>query len=349
MSFVDVIVPCYRYACFLRECVESVLTQSLRDVRLLIIDDASPDNTADVAADLVRADPRVTFFRHSQNWGHIETYNEGINWADSDYMLILSADDYLLPGALKRAVDLMGTHPDVGFTFGKAVDLTVGGMQTDTVANAAVTSVVHDTSWSLLDGQEFFRLIQSFQSSNIVRAPTAIVRTELQKRLGGYRLELPHTGDLEMWLRLAAHADVGVIRDYQAVYRFHGDNMHRGYHRASHLPDLEQRKAAFDYVAQNCSGVLANSHDVHRNLLAPLALEAVRCASGAFNAGERELALQLAAFAIAAHPEIRRTLPWVVLGCKQFLGVRLWSTFQPSVIQLRSFLRFFRSMTRYSD
>ncbi len=49
MSFVDVIVPCYRYGHFLRECVESVLEQEV-NVRVLIIDDASPDDTAEVAA-----------------------------------------------------------------------------------------------------------------------------------------------------------------------------------------------------------------------------------------------------------------------------------------------------------
>lgn len=89
MSSVDVIVPCYRYGHFLRQCVESVLNQSMRNVRVLIIDDTSPDNTAEVAAELAKEDPRVTFVRHSVNKGHIATYNEGIDWASSEYMLIL--------------------------------------------------------------------------------------------------------------------------------------------------------------------------------------------------------------------------------------------------------------------
>src|SRR5215831_20496875 len=114
MSSVDVIVPCYRYGHFLRECVESVLSQSDVNVRVLIIDDASPDNTPEVAAELVSEDPRVTFIRHSENKGHIATYNEGIEWASAEYMLILSADDCLLPGALSRAADLMDARPDVG-------------------------------------------------------------------------------------------------------------------------------------------------------------------------------------------------------------------------------------------
>jgi glycosyltransferase involved in cell wall biosynthesis len=123
VSSVDVIVPCYRYGHFLRECVESVLSQTDVDDRVLIIDDASPDNTAEVAAELVREDPRVTCIRHSENKGHIGTYNQGIKWASADYMLILSADDYLLPGALSRAAHLMDAHPEVGFTFGNVMEL----------------------------------------------------------------------------------------------------------------------------------------------------------------------------------------------------------------------------------
>src|SRR5262245_9653241 len=93
MSSVDVIVPCYRYGHFLRECVESVLTQSHKHVRVLILDDASPDNTSEIGAELAREDPRVGLVRHQFNKGHIATYNEGIDWVSADYMLLLSADD----------------------------------------------------------------------------------------------------------------------------------------------------------------------------------------------------------------------------------------------------------------
>src|SRR6516164_9433107 len=100
---IDVFIPCYNYGGFLYQSVNSVLSQVGVDVRALVIDDASPDNTAEVASALAREDSRVTVIRHSTNKGHINTYNEGIEWASADYMLLLPADDYLLPGALRRA------------------------------------------------------------------------------------------------------------------------------------------------------------------------------------------------------------------------------------------------------
>ena len=132
LNRIDVIIPCYNYGRFLYQCVNSVLDQAGVDVRVLVIDDASPDNTAEITAALTRQNSRVTVIRHNKNKGHINTYNEGIEWASADYMLLLSADDYLLPGALRRAADLMDAHPEVGFAFGNAIELSDSGNETPT-------------------------------------------------------------------------------------------------------------------------------------------------------------------------------------------------------------------------
>src|SRR6266436_2977703 len=84
MSRVNVIVPCYNYGHYLRECVESVLSQEGVDVRVMIIDDCSPDNTPQVAAELMSRDSRIEYRRHEKNIGHIATYNEGLEWASGD-------------------------------------------------------------------------------------------------------------------------------------------------------------------------------------------------------------------------------------------------------------------------
>jgi len=334
-SGVDVIVPCYRYAHFLRECVESVLTNSSSKVkvRVLIIDDASPDNTAEVAEALVQKDSRITFVRHAVNRGHIATYNEGIEWIAAKYMLLLSADDYLLPGALARSIALMDTHSEVGFTFGKAVisgDSGITGQPDSSISNGK------EVEPRILSGVEFIKRTQQSGSVNIVPTPTAVVRTELQKRLGGYRADLPHTGDMEMWLRLAAHGSVGVFESCQAVWRRHGANMQLQYYNSQRqLPDLEQRKAAIDCFYKTCKSVLSNPEQLHRDLLRPLADEGVALAGSAFNAGELEVSKQLSDFGAEIDPEVTKSFRWVVLACKRGLGFRAWRTLQPVVACLR--------------
>lgn len=235
MSSVDVVVPCYRYGHFLRECVESVLSQQGVDVRVLIIDDASPDNTAEVAAALAREDPRVTFRRHPANKGHIATYNEGIKWAAADYFLLLSADDLLFSDALERAVRLMDENPDIVLVHGKYI-------QWDDKFPLPEMDHQNAHMWRRQD------LIHEMcvGGTCLVCTPTAVTRTSAQKAVGGYRPSLPHSGDMEMWLRLAAHGTVARIEEpVQAIYRQHSSNMSTYYYEQK-LRDFKERKKVFD-------------------------------------------------------------------------------------------------------
>ena len=324
MSSVDVIVPCYRYGRFLNECVESVLTQSHRDLRVLIIDDASPDDSADVARRLAEADARVTARSHVTNMGHIATYNEGIEWTSGDYLLLLSADDYLLPGALERAVAVLDANPEVGFVFGRAIEMTADGEQSRT--ESFFPRVRNAPDVAVISGAEFIHLSGA---QNLVPTPTVVVRTALQKKVGGYRPELPHSGDMELWFRLAANGAVGVLEANQAIYRLHLNNMSREYNRQSRLPDLCQRKAAIDLFMATAGDKMPDAENMRRRFLKALARDAVGYASAAFNEGDLALSDDLARHSRALWPDIMHSFGWFKLQGKKMLGQKLWRWLQP--------------------
>jgi Glycosyl transferase family 2 len=332
MSSIDIVVPCYCYGHYLRDCVHSVLTQGGAELHVLILDDASPDETPDVGATLAAEDPRVNYRRHVVNRGHIATFNEGLDWASADYMLLLSADDYLLPGALKRAIDLMDAHPEVGLCFGQAQALDTGGlsqpMKIDVDAGGASSVVI--------SGADFVRLFVRSGSDNIVPTPTAVVRTGLLKLLGGYRDDLPHTSDMEMWLRLAAHASVGIVKTDQAVYRRHAENMSCAYLQDECLSDLEQRKTACDAFLHTCRDVMPEAEHLHRCLLWVLSVNAVGHASSAFNSNRMELSRRLCDFAVSVHPGVSHSLAWRALSCKKLLGLKVSSALLPAIARIRA-------------
>jgi glycosyltransferase involved in cell wall biosynthesis len=243
MSTVSVIVPCYNYAHFLRECVESVLSQSGVDVRVLVIDDASSDNTAEVVAELIAHDSRVEYRRHPKNIGHIATYNEGLAWANGDYTVLISADDLLTPGALMRATQLMDAHPEVGFVYGGCVKFNTD----QPLPQPRLPSA--PGAWKISNGLDWLESVCDYGTTWIT-SPEVVVRTSLQHSLGGYRPELPHTGDQEMWMRFAVHAAVGEILDAdQAFYRMHTHSMHTRQFSTA-FEDIRGRRAAFDIFFQ---------------------------------------------------------------------------------------------------
>ena len=195
MAKVDIVVPCYNYGRFLDACVRSILKQSVSNFRVLIIDDASSDNSLLVAKKLARDDSRVSVVAHQQNKGHISTYNEGIAWASSDYFLLLSADDLLVDGALERAVEIMDRNPSVVLTHGECVnwydDFPIPTIE-----------LKQDYTWT---SQDLLKEMCT-TATNFVPTPTAIARTSTQKAIGGYRASLPHSGDMWTGLRFSRRA-----------------------------------------------------------------------------------------------------------------------------------------------
>lgn len=318
MNAIDVIVPCYRYGRFLRECITSITTQPIQDLRVLIIDDASPDNTYEVACEIAREDDRITVIRHAINLGHITTFNEGLDWASARYLLLLSADDYLLPGSLTRAVSFMDAHPNVGFVFGMCMAQSSDGIRTI----QALPDCLSLPGPHVLPGPAF---IDISGARNIVPTPTAVVRTSLQKQVGGYLHELPHTGDMEMWLRLAAHADVGLIDELQAVYRRHESNMSLSYANGrTCLPDFVHRRTALDVFHRSHGQRLTNAEHGHARRMESLGREALIRASWAFNDGNMSDCKGLSELALDISAGLKRSVPRMKLAIKHAMGRDAW-------------------------
>jgi glycosyltransferase involved in cell wall biosynthesis len=274
MSRIDVVVPCYNYGRFLSECVSSALDdQPSSDVRVLIIDDASQDDSAETARKLAAADSRIEVRVHPVNRGHIATYNEGLlDWADGDYCVLISADDRLAPGALRRAADLLDAHPEVGFVYGHAVEFH-DGEEPPAARVRSRGQTIWPGHWWL---ERRFR-----EARNCIVSPEVVVRTSLQHQVGGYDTGLCHTGDYEMWMRLAAHADVGYISADQAFHRWHGSNMSLSY--SDRLITLRQVRAAHETVLKRYGELIPDGAGLSRIVHRRLAREALWSAARAYD------------------------------------------------------------------
>jgi Glycosyl transferase family 2 len=332
MPGVDVVVPSYNYARYLPGCVASLFRQEGVDVRVLVIDDASSDDTPDVARRLMSQYPALQFRRHGRNIGHIATYNEGLlGWATADYSLLISADDLLAPGALKRAADILDRRPSVGlvsgiaFLFESDTDLAKG-------VDAGLPGSGHGPNDQVLSTARF---LWQCVYGNPIATPTVVVRTALQHKVGGYAPELPHTGDMEMWMRFTVCADIAVTRFVQAYKRIHASNMSKQYN-ARALGDLQERLKAFQYAfAQNrehYSQCGLSMDEVRRQI----GEQAFWTASHLIDLGEAGTARQCLDFAVETSPAVAHTLARRRLQFKLSLGASLWQRLRPLSDALRS-------------
>jgi hypothetical protein len=135
---------------------------------------------------------------------------------------------------------------------------------------------------------------------------------------------------MEMWLRLATHGSVGMLKNYQAVYRRHATNMSLAYTADSFLPDIRQRKAAVDSFLETCGHALPNMQKLERQLYWLLARDAVGLGSSAFNSGKMQNSQELCDFALRICPSIRWSFAWVKIACKRRIGHKAWRVLQSS-------------------
>ncbi|MET0739060.1 MAG: glycosyltransferase family 2 protein [Acidimicrobiales bacterium] len=233
----SVVVPCYNYGHYLPDAVASALDQDGLDVDVLIVDDASTDDSAAVARRLADADPRVDVLVHEENAGHIRTYNDGLAKATGDYVVLLSADDLLARDALTRAVALMEHHPTVGLVYGYARSFT----------ERPAPAPERTRSWTVWPGRQWLGLAAR-TGRCFLSSPEAVMRREALFQTDLYDPRLPHSGDFDMWLRTAARWDVARVNGpVQAHYRVHDANMHLTSY-AGWLTDLRERRRTFSIL-----------------------------------------------------------------------------------------------------
>jgi glycosyltransferase involved in cell wall biosynthesis len=324
MTSVSVLIPCYKYGHFLEDAVTSVLDdQEGVDVRVLIIDDASPDDSADMARKIAARDPRVEVTVHTLNRGNIATFNEGLlEWADGDYCALVSADDQLTPGALRRARDLLDAHPGAGFVYGHAQWVTRG--------SPLPTARTGVRGWSVWPGPWWLERLYR-QGENPITSPEVVMRTSLLKRVGGFDARLPHAADMELWLRLAANADVGFIRGVdQAYYFLHEQNMRKNF---TALRDLRERRMAFEMVLDRYSESLADANRMRDLALSQIARESLWHAGRAYERGDTPQTSvdELLTFALACWPEVSRLPLYRALHLRKHIGPRPMLSLEPLI------------------
>jgi glycosyltransferase involved in cell wall biosynthesis len=298
MASVDVAVPSYQYGRFLRDCVASVLNQNIQDLRVRIIDNASTDNSLEVAHQLAAEDCRVQVVAHPRNLGHIASFNEGIDWASSDYFMVLCADDLLAPGCLSRAISIMERCPAVNLTFGRELAIGTSG------PIPTIEKPAQQERWQVMPGGELLeRLCRTGRpdpSHFMIAGGTAVVRASAQKRVGHYRDELPHTADLEMWLRFARLGAAAETDCVQGIRRLHPHTMSASLSDV-HMWDLHW-EAAFEYFFAHEGHSVPEARRLLRIARRALSDRAYWGSIANLLRGDTRLSLNLLRFALARHP-----------------------------------------------
>jgi glycosyltransferase involved in cell wall biosynthesis len=117
MPVVSVVIPCYKGSRFLKETIESCLAQTFQDIEVIVVDDCSPQNDAEIAQGVADRDARVRVIRRKKNGGVSAAYNTGFSVARGEFFTRLSQDDLFRKDAFEIMLRQLRAEPDVGLVY----------------------------------------------------------------------------------------------------------------------------------------------------------------------------------------------------------------------------------------
>jgi len=209
---VSIVVPTHNMARYLPVALDSALGQDYPNIEILVVDDGSTDETAEVIRPYL---PHIRYFRQEQK-GVAAARNLALKLAQGEYVRFLDADDALSTDALYTQVDLLCQYPQVALVHGPAhvidSDGKVQGLRRSPLPNTDVTVVP--------SAQAFRRLLRGCD----ICASTVMVRMTALQRVGPFQQESVPGEDWDMWLRFAAYYDQAYIPKPLGYYRIHQES-----------------------------------------------------------------------------------------------------------------------------
>lgn len=125
---VSIVIPTYNYAHFLPRALDSVLNQLSENIELVVVDDGSQDQTQEILAEYSSRNSRIKLVKQG-NMGSAAARNHGIRESSGRYVLLLDADDEVLPGSLTHLIDLAESRPDAGMILGAYISVFPDGRE----------------------------------------------------------------------------------------------------------------------------------------------------------------------------------------------------------------------------
>lgn len=306
----SVVVLIYNYGRFLGECLASILSQTFRDFEVILIDDASTDDSLEVAARFSE-DPRVRVCPHQENRGFVASLIEGTEaLSTGEFLMVISADDLVL-GTEAFAGQVAAMRENGG-----CVAAITGYAKLGPGSEYADRSLF--TGTGVIAAKTFGLRLLTDREFTVLHSGT-MIRAESYRRAGGYRHDLTNYVDLAMWLSLARVGPVAYLNGPLYGYRVHASQFSGSGSRRRAV--LREGLSLLDSEAREwqAHGLRVSRTQVLRARVADLAL------ADAF-AGRSVRGLQRCVDAALLAPVAALTSPgWWLAGARSVLGTGAWS------------------------
>ncbi|WP_330110242.1 glycosyltransferase family 2 protein [Methylophaga thalassica] len=227
---VSVVMPVFNGEKYIRDAVKSILSQTLSDIELIVVNDGSTDNTGNILDEISLTDSRVRVIFH-QNKGVSLSRNIAISRANAEFIALMDADDVSEPARLKKQCDFLLSNPEVVALASQVNFICPRGVR---LSSSHFNTKHDEIELALLedDGQHFCQ-------------PSVMFRKDKGQEVGLYDVNLKMGEDVDFFLRLALIGKLHTLDECLLNYRRHTSNATASDNISKHDFNLDYLKKAW--------------------------------------------------------------------------------------------------------
>lgn len=230
---VSIVMPVYNGARYLRSAIECILNQTFTDFEFVIVNDGSTDNSAEIIKSY--SDPRIKLIEKEKNSGIVETLNQGIRAARGSLIARMDADDISLPERIKKQVNFLREHPEVGVLGTTMQLLNENGSLSDV---DAVVTEDEDIRKALL-------------VANMLVHGSVVVRRDILEKIGLYNKSAHHVEDYDLWTRASEHTKIANLPEVLYQWRINTQGLSHLNTKVQSATEKQVRDLVWDRVVRN--------------------------------------------------------------------------------------------------
>jgi glycosyltransferase involved in cell wall biosynthesis len=223
MPKVSVILPNYNHARYLSERLDSILNQTFRDFELIILDDASSDNSKEVIQSYHKKHPKIRVHLNENNSGStFYQWNKGVELAKGAYIWIAESDDVAAPTFLEKLVPLLDNHPHVGIAYAQSMLIDEKSQSLHSFQDH-YEFVYQSDRWTrdfIADGKEECAKFLMFHNV-IPNASGALMRKSVYLAAGGAEPSWRLNGDWFFYVKMLLISDLAFLAEHLNFFRMH--------------------------------------------------------------------------------------------------------------------------------
>lgn len=224
---VSICIPTYNGEKYLKECLDTILSQSYTNIEIIMIDDCSKDKTCEIIEEYKTKDSRITLFRNEVNLGLVGNWNKSLTLAKGEWIKFVFQDDLITKDCIQKMYDASEGKSlvvsDRKFIYDEFVPIEIKEHYSTNMLT--LKKLVNTNVPVFISSEKVSQFSADHISLNFIGEPTAVLfKKNIIEKIGVFNADLSQICDLEYWLRIATSEGMVYIPEELISFRIHASS-----------------------------------------------------------------------------------------------------------------------------